>query len=97
MVAGEDDKFCETAEIVAEVPAQWRLHPGYMHSFAITPNYIVMIESPMCISVFKILTAHLRGKTMAEALEFYPEYPVSHISLGAPSQSGEAITVGIAH
>lgn len=37
----------DDATIVAEIPARWQMNPSYMHSFAITENYFIIIEQPL--------------------------------------------------
>lgn len=72
----KSDAFCEAAEIVAKVPAQWKMKPSYHHSFAMTENYYILIEQPLVMNVMKILTAKLRGVPTNTVMEWCPEHPV---------------------
>lgn len=35
--------------LVAKVRSRWMLEPGYMHSFAVTDNYFILIEQPLTV------------------------------------------------
>ena len=34
---------------MAKVRSRWMLEPGYMHSFAVTDNYFILIEQPLTV------------------------------------------------
>ncbi|ODM87665.1 Carotenoid isomerooxygenase [Orchesella cincta] len=53
-----------TAKIVATIPSRWPLRLGYMHSFATTKNYFIIIEQPLSIWMPKFAVDHL---------QFFPE------------------------
>ena len=36
-------------QAVARVRARWLMEPGYMHSFAVTENYYILIEQPLTV------------------------------------------------
>ena len=36
-------------QLMARIKCRWMLEPGYMHSFAITENYFILIEQPMTV------------------------------------------------
>lgn len=76
----EDDVFSE-AEIVAKIRTRWPLHPGYMHSFGLTPNYYVIIEQPLSVSVPAKLASKMNNKPMSSMLKWYPDHPVSHTAM----------------
>jgi len=40
----------EGGDIIAKVPTKWTFEPGYMHSFAMTENYFILIEQVKVIS-----------------------------------------------
>ncbi|GJQ76203.1 putative retinal pigment epithelial membrane protein [Trypoxylus dichotomus] len=47
----KETSFFEKAHFVAGIPARWRFHPSYMHTFGITENYFVIVEQPLSISI----------------------------------------------
>ena len=72
------DEFCEKAEVVAQVLPRWKHHPSYIHTFGITPNYIIFIEQGMVFSMWKIMAAFILKTPFSDAVQHYPEYPVSN-------------------
>ena len=48
-------------QLMARIRCRWMLEPGYMHSFAVTENYYILIEQPM--------TVH--APTLAKGMDFY--------------------------
>ncbi|XP_058061227.1 carotenoid isomerooxygenase [Anopheles bellator] len=65
------ERMFENARIVASVPARWRFHPGYMHTFGITDNYFVIVEQPLSVSVPSMVVSQLRNKPMAASLKWF--------------------------
>uniref|UniRef100_A0A182Q6V3 Uncharacterized protein n=1 Tax=Anopheles farauti TaxID=69004 RepID=A0A182Q6V3_9DIPT len=61
----------ENARIVASVPARWKFHPGYMHTFGITENYFVIVEQPLSVSVPTMVVSQIRNRPMAAALKWF--------------------------
>ncbi|XP_052893451.1 carotenoid isomerooxygenase isoform X1 [Anopheles moucheti] len=61
----------ENARIVASVPARWKFHPGYMHTFGITENYFVVVEQPLSVSVPTMVVSQIRNRPMAAALKWF--------------------------
>ena len=45
---GQAESF-EGGQALARVRSRWLLEPGYMHSFAITENYYILVEQPMTV------------------------------------------------
>lgn len=64
------EKF-ENASIVAEIPARWQLNPSYMHSFAVTENYFVIIEQPLSISMIDSLKAKYLKRPLASIFKWF--------------------------
>ncbi|KAJ8021498.1 Beta,beta-carotene 9',10'-oxygenase [Holothuria leucospilota] len=62
----------EKASVLCKIPASSPLHPSYFHSFAITPNYIVFVEQPLTINIFKILFARILGQNFAGCINYTP-------------------------
>ena len=52
----------EDGQIVTRVRSRWIFEPGYMHSFAITENYFVLIEQPMTVHAPSLVKGKLRGR-----------------------------------
>ncbi|XP_007957585.1 retinoid isomerohydrolase [Orycteropus afer afer] len=45
------------SEVVVQFPCSDRFKPSYVHSFGLTPNYIVFVETPVKINLFKFLSS----------------------------------------
>jgi beta,beta-carotene 9',10'-dioxygenase len=55
--------------LIAAVPVR---EPGYMHSFALTRNYAVLVEFPLVVKPWQLL---LGGKSFIESYRWKPERP----------------------
>lgn len=66
----------ENARIVASVPAHLKLSPAYMHTFGITPNYFIIVEHPLTVSVPSLFKSHLTNKPLISSLRWFPEKQV---------------------
>ena len=64
------------AKIIAEIPMSSRVHLTYYHSFGITKEHVIVIESPLRINLLKFLTAKLRAVPFASALNWHPNLKV---------------------
>ncbi|PIK44852.1 putative beta,beta-carotene 9',10'-oxygenase [Apostichopus japonicus] len=56
---GESQNQLEMAKIFCKIPASSSLYPSYYHSFGMTENYIVFLEQPLTMNMFKIMFAKL--------------------------------------
>ena len=70
-------------ELVATLPVR---EPSYMHSFAITENYIVLTGFPL---VFNPMSAMLSGKAPKDCLEWKPERGTHFLVIN--KRTGEAL------
>lgn len=66
----------EKAKMEASILARWKFHPGYMHSYAITENYFILLETPFTFSIGALLTNYYFGKSIEEALVWFPNEKV---------------------
>lgn len=71
---GERVSPFKQASILATIPARWPYSPGYYHSFAITENYVVFIEQPMCVSIPRVATSVVRNVPISECFVWHGEY-----------------------
>ncbi len=74
--SGDKENFAETAEIVASIPAEWKMKPSYYHSFSMTENYYIIVEAPLVLNLIKLLTSKIRRKAFNTAMEWHPNRPV---------------------
>lgn len=65
------ERMFDEASIVAEIPARWRTNPSYMHSFAMTDNYFIVIEQPLGISMIESLKAKYFKRPLASIFKWF--------------------------
>ncbi|XP_014668397.1 PREDICTED: LOW QUALITY PROTEIN: beta,beta-carotene 9',10'-oxygenase-like [Priapulus caudatus] len=58
------------AEVVAKVSMQNPLKPSYIHSFAMTDNYFIFVESPLVINILTVTRRKLSALSLYDALEW---------------------------
>lgn len=64
----------EDSHIVATLPARWKFHPGYMHTFAITEHYYIIVEQPLSISVPEMLRSQfISSQPLASHFKWFPD------------------------
>ena len=63
----------DNAQVVAEIPARWKLHPCYMHTFGITENYFVIVEQPLTVSIPALVKSQIVNEPMISCLKWFPE------------------------
>lgn len=61
----------EDATIFAEIPARWQINPSYMHSFAMTENYFILIEQPLGISMIESIKAKYLKRPLASIFKWF--------------------------
>lgn len=61
----------ENAHVVATTPARWRFNPSYMHTFAITDNYFIVVEQPLSISIIESVKAKLFKRPLASIFKWF--------------------------
>ncbi len=72
------------AELIASVPAK---EPAYIHSFALTPSFVVLVEYPL---VFRPIDLGFSGKPFIENFRWKPDRPARFLVIdrGDGSVSG---------
>lgn len=63
----------EDSHIVASVQSRWKFYPGYMHTFAITEHYFVIVEQPLSVSVPEMLRSQLLSKPLASNFKWFAD------------------------
>ncbi|XP_042872325.1 carotenoid isomerooxygenase-like [Penaeus japonicus] len=66
----------EQAKIEASILARWRFHPAYIHSFAITEHYFVLLDMPLNFGIGALLAGRYLGRSFQEAMVWYPNEKV---------------------
>ncbi len=71
-----DDNLMKQCKILAKIPSHWPFNPTYMHTFAVTDNYIILIEQSLRISVAQIIQLSITHGPMTDALIWHDNEPV---------------------
>ncbi|XP_060016377.1 carotenoid-cleaving dioxygenase, mitochondrial isoform X2 [Lagenorhynchus albirostris] len=62
------------AQVICSIASAERMKPSYYHSFGMTRNYIVFIEQPLKMNLWKIITSKIRGKAFSDGISWEPQY-----------------------
>nr|XP_019570810.1 PREDICTED: beta,beta-carotene 9',10'-oxygenase isoform X3 [Rhinolophus sinicus] len=62
------------AQVICSIPSAERMKPSYYHSFGMTKNYIIFIEQPLKMNLWKIVTSKIRGKSLSDGISWEPKY-----------------------
>uniref|UniRef100_A0A8C1NIE2 Retinoid isomerohydrolase RPE65 n=1 Tax=Cyprinus carpio TaxID=7962 RepID=A0A8C1NIE2_CYPCA len=68
----QDDKSdpIEKSKVLVQFPSSERFKPSYVHSFGMTENYFVFVETPVKINLLKFLTSwSIRGTNYMDCFE----------------------------
>lgn len=59
------------AFVLGTLPARWRLHPSYMHTFGITKQYFIIVEQPLSISIVSSLKVKFFKSPMVSSFKWF--------------------------
>nr|XP_008259623.2 carotenoid-cleaving dioxygenase, mitochondrial isoform X1 [Oryctolagus cuniculus] len=62
------------AEVICSIAPAESTKPSYYHSFGMTRNYIIFIEQPLKMNLWKIVTSKIRGKAISDGISWEPQY-----------------------
>ncbi|XP_045412535.1 beta,beta-carotene 9',10'-oxygenase isoform X1 [Lemur catta] len=62
------------AQVICSIASAERMKPSYFHSFGMTRNYIIFIEQPLKMNMWKIVTSKIRGKAVSDGINWEPQY-----------------------
>jgi len=65
----------DNASIICSFNSSYKGSLAYNHSFAITKNYIIVIEQSLLVNGLKLATCTPKGKSLEECLEWCPDQP----------------------
>ena len=66
----------QKCRVLTKIPCRWSFNPSYMHTFAVTENYFVLIEQSLCISLARVLQLTITHGPMTDAFAWYGNEPV---------------------
>ena len=65
----------DNSTIICSFPSSYKASLAYNHSFAVTKNYVVVIEQSLLVNGMKLATCTPKGKSLEECLEWCPDQP----------------------
>ncbi|KAL8173580.1 UNVERIFIED_CONTAM: Beta,beta-carotene 9',10'-oxygenase [Gekko kuhli] len=72
--SGPDDTCLLGAKILCTIPPKERMKPSYYHSFAMSKNYVIFIELPLKINLWKLMTAKTLGRSFLDGIKWEPQH-----------------------
>ncbi|XP_067950297.1 carotenoid-cleaving dioxygenase, mitochondrial-like [Watersipora subatra] len=70
---GDEQELLSQATILSTIQSRSALNPSYLHSFGMTENYLIYCETPVSISLFRVLTSRVTGATVNKAFSYNPD------------------------
>ncbi|KAI1727196.1 retinal pigment epithelial membrane protein [Ditylenchus destructor] len=73
--------FGDNTTLLGEIPLVDKNNPCYLHSFAMTENYLVVFESPLKMTLWKLMVQRFRAESFQEIIQWRDstEYTLVHI------------------
>ncbi|XP_051842926.1 carotenoid-cleaving dioxygenase, mitochondrial [Antechinus flavipes] len=68
------DETLHGARVICSIPFDQKMKPSYYHSFGMTKNYVIFIEQPLKMNLWKIITSKIRGKAISDGISWEPQY-----------------------
>ncbi|XP_017316115.1 carotenoid-cleaving dioxygenase, mitochondrial isoform X1 [Ictalurus punctatus] len=69
----DPDETLHGAKVLCSISPAEKNKPSYYHSFAMSENYVVFIEQPIKMDLFKIVTSRMRGKSINDCIYWDPK------------------------
>ncbi|XP_038180060.1 beta,beta-carotene 9',10'-oxygenase isoform X2 [Arvicola amphibius] len=62
------------AQVLCSIASAETMKPSYYHSFGMTENFIIFIEQPLKMKLWKMVSSKIRGKAFADGISWEPQY-----------------------
>lgn len=62
------------AQVICSIASEEGMRPSYYHSFGMTRNYIIFIEQPLKMNLWRIISSKIRGKPISDGISWEPQY-----------------------
>ena len=70
-----DKSSFDSSSIICSFPSSYKASLAYNHSFAVTRNYVILIEQSLLVNGVKLATCTPKGKSLEDCLEWCPHEP----------------------
>ncbi|XP_042330816.1 beta,beta-carotene 9',10'-oxygenase isoform X2 [Sceloporus undulatus] len=71
---GSDNSSLLGAKVVCTIEPDDRMKPSYYHSFGMSKNYIIFIEQPLKMNLWKFAAAKAFGKSFLDGISWEPQH-----------------------
>ncbi|XP_076320434.1 carotenoid-cleaving dioxygenase, mitochondrial-like isoform X2 [Tachypleus tridentatus] len=61
------------ASVITSISSSWKTCFSYYHSFAITENYIILLEQPHLVNTLKLAASVVRGQALIDCMDWTPK------------------------
>ncbi|XP_008063761.1 beta,beta-carotene 9',10'-oxygenase isoform X2 [Carlito syrichta] len=62
------------AQVICSIASSETGKPSYYHSFGMTENYIIFIEQPLKMNLWKLVTSKIRGEAFSDGISWEPQF-----------------------
>uniref|UniRef100_A0A2P2HXH0 Beta,beta-carotene 15,15'-dioxygenase-like n=2 Tax=Hirondellea gigas TaxID=1518452 RepID=A0A2P2HXH0_9CRUS len=87
--SGTSDPW-SNARVLATISSTWKASMSYQHSFALSANYIVLLEQPYLVSILKLATSQAKGRSLAQCIDWFPHEKVRFVVIN--KHTGEVVS-----
>jgi hypothetical protein len=70
------DNLMHQCKTLTKIPSRWPFNPSYIHTFAVTDHFIILVEQSLCISLAQMIQITLTHGPMTDALVWHGNEPV---------------------
>nr|XP_056716223.1 carotenoid-cleaving dioxygenase, mitochondrial-like [Euleptes europaea] len=68
-----EDTNLKGAKILCSIQPEEKMKPSYYHSFGMSENYVIFIELPLKMNLWKIITAKSLGRSFLDGISWEPQ------------------------
>ncbi|XP_053125224.1 carotenoid-cleaving dioxygenase, mitochondrial isoform X2 [Hemicordylus capensis] len=71
--SGSHDSSLQGAKVLCTIEPEDKMKPSYYHSFGMSGNYVIFIEQPLIMNLWKFITAKALGKSFVDGISWEPQ------------------------
>ncbi|XP_048368328.1 carotenoid-cleaving dioxygenase, mitochondrial isoform X3 [Sphaerodactylus townsendi] len=69
-----EDANLQGAKILCTIQPENKMKPSYYHSFGMSENFVIFIEQPVKINLWKLIAARSLGRSFLDAVSWEPQH-----------------------
>nr|XP_020648833.1 beta,beta-carotene 9',10'-oxygenase isoform X1 [Pogona vitticeps]XP_020648839.1 beta,beta-carotene 9',10'-oxygenase isoform X1 [Pogona vitticeps] len=70
---GSSDSSLEGAKVLCTIEPEDRMRPSYYHSFGMSENYVIFLEQPLKMTLWKFMAAKAMGRSFLDGISWEPQ------------------------